>query len=181
MLFNLLGVVFAGVAAAGVVHLVFRMLRRRPPSWLMPAAAGFAMFGFHLWNEYTWFDRVARGLPDEIAVVESYDYANAIQPWTLLRPRIDRFTAVDRASIRRNDRAPGYVMADLLLVRRLDPTARVTQLVDCRDGRRTDIGRSTAVDERGLPIDATWTEAARDGGVFRLLCDGMSTSPSGAE
>lgn len=171
MLFNLVGVVVAGIAAAGSIMLVFRIMRRRPPSWLVPIAAGLAMIVFHLWNEYTWFDRVATALPEGLVVAERYTYENVLQPWTLVRPRVNRFTVIDRSTIRRNEHAPGYVMADVLLIGRLDRTARVTQLYDCREARRTDIDASTEVDERGLPVDATWIDAEADRNLFRLVCE----------
>jgi hypothetical protein len=171
MLFNLIGIVVAGVAAAGSIMLVFRVLRRRPPGWLVPIAAGFAMIAFHLWNEYTWFGRVAEGLPEQVIVAERYTYESILQPWTLVQPRINRFAAVDRSTIRRNEQAPGYVMADILLVGRLDRTARITQLYDCREARRTDVIAATEVDERGLPVNATWIDAERDRNLFRLICE----------
>jgi hypothetical protein len=171
MLFNLIGVIVAGIASAGSVMLVFRIMRRRPPGWLVPATAGLAMITFHLWNEYTWFERVAEGLPEQVVVAERYTYESALQPWTLVRPRINRFAAVDRSTIRRNEQAPGYVMADVLLVGRLDPTARITQLYDCRQARRTDVGASTNVDERGVPLDANWIDAETDHKLFRLICE----------
>ena len=171
MLFNLIGVVVTGVAVAGAILLFFRTIGKRPPSWLLPIAAGSAMFIFHLWNEYTWFDRVTARLPDHVVVAESYSYESLLQPWTLLQPRINRFAAVDRSSIRQNGRAPGYVMADVLLVGRLDPAAKVTQLYDCEKERHTGIGASTRVDERGLPIEATWIKTGRDQVLFRLICE----------
>ncbi len=172
MLFNLIGTIATGIAAAGTLMLIAKVTRRRLPRWLLPAAAGFAMLGFHLWNEYTWFDRVVSALPDHVVVAEHYTYESVLQPWTLLRPRINRFLAIDRTTIRRNDQAPGYVMADILLVGRLNPTAKVTQLYDCRAGRRTDIGPKTAVDERGVPVDTIWINATRDGILFQLICNG---------
>ncbi|MEZ5933875.1 MAG: hypothetical protein R3F54_18380 [Alphaproteobacteria bacterium] len=171
MLFNLIGMVVAGVAAAGCVLLACRLVRKRPPKWLLPMVAGAAMLSFHLWNEYSWFDRVTRGLPERMQVAERYTYESLLQPWTLLVPRINRFTAVDRGSIRRNERAPGYVMADILLVKRLDPAVKLTQLYDCRQARRTDILSSTEVDERGLPVNASWIDTERDHAVFRAICD----------
>ena len=172
MLFNLAGVVIAGIAAAGSIMLVFRALGKRPPGWLTPAAAGLAMIVFHLWNEYTWFERIAEGLPEQVVVAERYSYESILQPWTLVRPRINRFAAVDRSTIRKNQQAPGYVMADILLVGRLDPTARITQVYDCRQARRTDVSESTKVDARGLPVDASWIDAERDHELFRLICEG---------
>ena len=126
MLFNLISTVIAGVAAAGAMMLVFRILGRKRPGWVIPITAGTAMLLFHIWNEYTWFERVSKTLPEEVAVAESYGYGTALQPWTLVWPRINRFTAIDRTSIRHNEKTPGYVMADILLVKRLHATAKAT-------------------------------------------------------
>ncbi len=171
MLFNLIGTFIVGIAAAGSVMLTSLLLRRPSPRWLLPTAAGAAMLGFHLWNEYTWFDRTATALPDHVVVARSYTYETPFQPWTLLMPRINRFSALDRASIRRNDQAPDYVMADIFLVTRLAETAKVTQIYDCVQAKRTEVSASMSVDERGLPVDATWTSSKADERLFELVCD----------
>ncbi|MGI9437095.1 MAG: hypothetical protein ACR2Q4_20065 [Geminicoccaceae bacterium] len=171
MLFNLIGTFIVGIAAAGSIMLTFLLLRRPAPRWMLPAAAGAAMLGFHLWNEYTWFDRTATALPDHVVVAQHYTYATPFQPWTLLIPRVNRFSALDRASIRRNDKAPDYVMADILLVTRLAQTAKVTQIYDCGQIRRAEVSVSSRVDDRGLPVDATWTSYEADEPLFKLVCD----------
>lgn len=171
MLFNLIGTFIVGIAAAGSIMLTFRLLRRPAPRWLLPTAAGAAMLGFHLWNEYTWFDRTAMALPDHVVVAQHYTYETPFQPWTLLMPRINRFSALDRASIRRNDQAPDYVMADVFLVTRLAQTAKVTQIYDCGQARRTEVSASSTIDEHGLPVDATWTASEADEPLFKLVCE----------
>lgn len=171
MLLNLLGTFIAGIAAAGAVMLLYRVLGKQAPRWLLPTVAGAAMLNFHIWNEYTWFDRASKALPDHVVVAEHYTYKSMLQPWTLLAPRINRFTALDRSSIRRNERAPGYVMADIYLVARLERTAKLTQIYDCKKERRTDVSRSTATNERGLPIDAVWIAWESDDSLFQLVCD----------
>ncbi|MGI9508359.1 MAG: hypothetical protein ACR2QJ_03295 [Geminicoccaceae bacterium] len=170
MLFNLLGTIIVGIAAAGTVMLAHRLFGRRPAGWMVPVAAGGAMLAFHIWNEYTWFERTADVLPDDVVVAQSYDYKTPFQPWTLLVPRINRFTALDQGSIRRNDKAPDYVMADVFLVKRLDPTAKVTQIYDCRGARRADVDPGSSVDERGLPVDAAWTDTDLNTPLFKLVC-----------
>lgn len=170
MLFNLIATFVIGVGAAGSIMLTFRLLRRPAPRWLIPAAAGAAMLSFHLWNEYTWFDRTSSALPEQVTVAERYPYQNVLQPWTLLAPRINRFTAVDRSSIRRNERAPGYVMAEVFLVTRLDQTAKVTQIYNCSEALRTDVGVATSVDERGLPVNADWIAPEAGDALFQLIC-----------
>lgn len=170
MLFNLVSTFVTGIGAAGAVMLIFRILRRPSPRWLLPAVAGASMLGFHLWNEYSWFDRTATALPDHVVVAQQYDYRSVLQPWTLLVPRINRFAALDRSSIRRHDKAPDYVMADVILVTRLQPTAKVTQIYDCDGVRRTDVHGSSAVDEQGVPLDAVWTASNTDDSLFKLVC-----------
>lgn len=170
MLFNLIGTFIVGIAAAGSVMLTFRLLGRPSPRWMLPTVAGAAMLSFHLWNEYTWFERTSEALPDHVVVAQHYTYETPFQPWTLLIPRINRFSAVDQASIRRNDQAPDYVMADVFLVTRLAETAKVTQIYDCDQARRTEVSASSSVDERGLPLDATWADAGGDDSLFKLIC-----------
>lgn len=170
MLFNLIGTFVVGIAAAGTILLIYRLSGRRAPRWLMPAAAGVAMLSFHLWNEYTWFDRTSKALPEQVTVAERYAYQSVLQPWTLVAPRINRFTAVDRSSIRRNEQAPGYVMAEVFLVTRLDRTAKITQIYNCSEALRTDVGASSNVDERGLPVDADWIASETDDALFQLVC-----------
>ena len=180
MFFNLVSTFVTGIAAAGTVMLVFRLFGRRSPRWLLPAVAGAAMFGFHLWNDYSWFDRTATALPDHVVVAERYDYRSVLQPWTLLMPRTNRFTALDRTSIRRHDAAPDYVMADVILVMRRQSTAKVTQIYDCSGIRRTDVSASLAVDEHGLPRGCRLDRIRRrrravQAGLWFLLTRGTET------
>lgn len=170
MLLGLISTFVIGIGAAGAVMLLFRLSGRKAPGWLAPTVAGTAMLGFHLWNEYSWFERTSTALPSHVVVAERYTYRSLWQPWTLLVPRINRFTALDRSSIRRHQRAPGYVMADIFLVTRLDRTAKVTQIYDCQERRRTDVTPSSTIDDNGLPRDALWIASAGDEPLFRLVC-----------
>ena len=171
MLLSLIGTFVIGIGAAGTVMLLFRLSGRKTPGWLVPTAAGAAMLTFHLWNEYSWFERTSTVLPGHVVVAERYTYRSLWQPWTLLVPRINRFTALDRSSIRHNPRAPGYVMADIVLVTRLERTAQVTRIYDCDGRRRTDVSRSSPVDENGLPADPQWIASDGDEALFQLVCN----------
>ncbi len=170
MLLSLIATFVIGIGAAGAVTLLFRLSGQKTPGWLAPSVAGAAMFGFHLWNDYSWFERTSTALPGHVIVAERYTYRSAWQPWTLLAPRINRFMALDRSSIRRHQRAPGYVMADLFLVTRLDRTAKITQIYDCDARRRTVVSPSSPVDENGLPVDAPWIASDGDEALFQLVC-----------
>ena len=51
-------------------------------------------------GEYSWFDTTTAGLPEEFAVVTTLEKHAVWQPWTYWFPYVDRFIAVDMASIR---------------------------------------------------------------------------------
>jgi hypothetical protein len=171
MLFHLLGAVMIGVTAASLVMIAFRLSGRRSPRWLLPLSAGAAMLGFQVWSEYTWFSRTAAELPPHVAVAGTFTGSHALQPWTLVRPRIDRFSAVDLNSVRWNDEAPELRIAEVYLVGRNLPTATTVQVYDCDRPRRAPMPASPVFDETGRPTNLQWTELSTDDQARRLVCD----------
>ncbi len=170
MFFHLVSTFAAGVCAAGFVMLLYRATSRKAPKFLLPMVAGLAMIGFNVWSEYTWHSRTASALPDHIKVVERYPYESSWQPWTLLFPRIDRLLAVDVSRTRRNEKLPNFVLAEILLVHRFDPTAVALQMFDCKTARRTDVVESKGFGEDGMPVGADWMPVERESALFRTLC-----------
>ncbi|MEP0154063.1 MAG: hypothetical protein ABJE81_05245, partial [Pseudophaeobacter sp.] len=57
MFLELIAVIFAGIAVAGVVMLVNNVTGARLPRWLAPVAAGLAMIGVTVTSEYSWYSR----------------------------------------------------------------------------------------------------------------------------
>ena len=55
MFLELLAVIIAGFAGAGVMMLVAKLAGNRLPRWLVPVAAGAAMLGTTISSEYSWF------------------------------------------------------------------------------------------------------------------------------
>ncbi|MEM8751641.1 MAG: hypothetical protein AAGF90_01560 [Pseudomonadota bacterium] len=159
-----------GVAVAGVVLILGRLVMPGLPRYAAPAAAGVAMIAFTVWSEYTWFSRTEATLPDDVRVVSTFTESSMIRPWTKLAPYVDRFAAVDMASLRRNDAAPGQVMADVIVVARQSRNARLPVLVDCPGGRRADIADGVAFDDAGRVEDADWTLMAADDPLLAALC-----------
>ncbi len=172
MIWNLIGTLVLGVAVASVVLVLFRVLGRPAPRWLLPAAAGIAMLGFHIWTDYSWFARTTAELPEHVIVAQGYSSSNPLQPWTLVASRIDRFSAVDTSRIRLNPDVPDMAMAVVYLVARWNPTIETNQLYDCATPRRADVSADMQVDAAGKPVDPDWVELPADDPVRLAVCDG---------
>lgn len=170
MLFQLLGTLVLGVAAVGAALLAFRIRKRLAPRWALPLAAGTAMLGFHIWSEYTWFRRTAAALPAPLTVAAAHSSVSAIQPWTLLVPRVERFAAIDPRAIRWNERAPGLRMTEVFLIARYMPTLSTLQLFDCTASRRADVPRNLAFDADGRPVEAEWFGRDPEDPLIRAVC-----------
>ncbi len=175
MLIHLLATFSAGICAAGVILLFYRLRGRKSPRYLIPLAAGLAMLAYNLWDEYSWGPRTIASLPAQIEVVETFGTSAAWKPWTYLFPQTERFISVDRSKLRRNEKLPGYVLAEVILVNRRSPTVVTQQLFDCPNARRTDFMASGGVDENGLPLEQNWTAVEADSPLFKAVC---STTPA---
>ena len=95
----------------------------------------------------------------------------AWKPWTYVFPQIDRFVAVDTSRVRRNRELPGHVLAEVILVARLDPTVTTQMLFDCRRARRSDVISSEGFDERGLPKNPRWVAVEPRDALFQTVCN----------
>lgn len=176
MFFELIAVIVAGFAAAGVVLIVNRLSGGRLPRWLTPAGAGAAMIAMTIYSEYAWFDQTLSALPDSVVVARTVEDRAIYRPWTYLAPYVDRFIAVDRASIRSNDKAPGQVMVDLILFGRWAPVRRVPVLMDCENPRRADLVDDVRFDADGRVVNADWRAVDPNDAVLRAVCDPPESS-----
>jgi len=161
-----------GFGAAGVMLLLRIVTRRTLPRFATPAAAGLAMIGFVIWSEYSWFPRTVAALPPEVVVTGSHAEPSAFRPWTYVRPFVNRFSAVDRGSIRRNARVPGQIMIEILLFNRHGPTAKLPLLVDCDGHRRANIVDGVTFDANGAATDAEWHALEPDDPLIGAACNG---------
>lgn len=169
MFWELLGVVFAGVAAGGVASLARRFLPVAP-RWLVPVGAGGAMLLTAVSLEYSWFGRTTAGLPDRVAVAMTNQSRAPWRPWTYVAPYTDRFVAVDQGSVLTHAEAPGTRIADVLLFGRWNPPRRVRAAFDCEAGRRADLVEGASLGEGGAVVGARWHETGLDDPVTRLAC-----------
>jgi hypothetical protein len=170
MFFSLISTIVLGIAVAGSMMLANHLAGGRLPRWLAPAAAGIAMLVYTIWTDYDWSDRIARGLPGGLEVVQTYETSNFLQPWTLVKPRINRMVALDRPSIETNENAPRYRKASLYLFARYQPPRELRQIYDCEANRRIDLLPSETVDPTEIP-DAAW-EQLTDDPIAREVCSG---------
>ncbi len=168
MLFMLIATFAAGVVGAGVALMGPRLFGKRAPRHLPPLAAGVAMFAFMLWNEYSWFDRSVNALPGDVKIAWADEHSSALQPWTLIQPRINRFAAIDMGAARRNPGFPDQIMAEVLLVSRFDDTASRMQVFDCEGRRRADAPEGDAAAD----WSPDWVEVGDDDPLLMAACGG---------
>lgn len=163
MFLELIAVVIAGIAGAGVMMLVVRLSGRRLPKWLIPVAAGAAMLGTTISSEYNWFSRTSENLPEGLAVVQVVESKALYRPWTYVVPYVDRFIALDGSSLRTNREQPDLRMADLYFFGRWAPVQSVQVMVDCASGRRAD----PALGDGSPPV---WRDVPADDPIVTGIC-----------
>ncbi|MCL3882957.1 hypothetical protein [Marivita sp. GX14005] len=164
MFLELIGVIVAGIAGAGVMLIVSRLTGGRLPKWLVPLAAGAAMLGTAISSEYSWFSRTSEAMPDGLEVVQSVESTAFYRPWTYLAPYTDRFIALDTEGLRSNANDPDLHMADLYLFRRWGTVQSVQVMVNCLTGQRAD----PAGGDGGAPV---WRDVPPDDPLVRAVCD----------
>jgi hypothetical protein len=166
MLLTFLGALSVAVLAACVAFVIRRFWGVQA-RWLIPVSAGAAMLGFTIWNDYSWFGRQVDGLPEGVVVIESYTWSAAIQPWTLLAPAVNRYSALDRRALDRHPERPEIVRAPVFFAQRYQPTAVSAQIVDCQAGRRAD---AADAGPDGLPPEGAWIALPRDHPLLAAAC-----------
>jgi len=170
MIFNLIGMVVLGAGIVGIILLLFRLLGRRAPRGLLPIMAGLGMFGFVIWNDYSWYSRTVAVLPESFQVVKSFSERSAIQPWTYLIPPTHRFMVVDRQSRQHNPALPNMVMTQLHLVARYRPTLSPWQMFDCQQARRAHVEDITDLNPQGLDTTLDWLPMTADDPLLKAVC-----------
>jgi len=169
MIFTLIGMVVLGVGIAGMASLLFRVLGRRAPGGLLALVAGLGMFGFVLWNDYTWFARTRDVLPGHVQVARTFSEPSPLQPWSYLLAPVHRFSAVNTATTQRNEALPGLVLAEIYLVARYQPSISHWQLYDCQTPRRADVSN---VEDLNPAAQATidWHPLAAGDALREIVC-----------
>ncbi|MCR9156214.1 MAG: hypothetical protein NXH80_03125 [Rhodobacteraceae bacterium] len=164
MFLELIAVIVAGIAGAGVMMLIARAAGGRVPKWLVPVAAGAAMLGTTISSEYSWFTRTSNALPDGLEVVQTVESTAFYRPWTYLAPYTDRFIALDTGNVRANTENASLFMADIYFFRRWGTVQSVELMVNCDTGQRAD----PAFGDGGDPM---WRDTMPDDPIVSGVCD----------
>lgn len=162
MFLELIAVIVAGIAGAGVMMLIARVSGGRIPKWFIPIAAGAAMLGTTISSEYSWFSRTSDALPEGLRVVQTADSTAFYRPWTYVVPYTDRFIALDTGNVRANSDDADLFLADLYFFQRWGTVRSVEMMVNCQTGQRAD----PALGDGGDPV---W----RDGGANDPIVTGI--------
>lgn len=163
MVWELLAVVFAGIAGAGVMHLIARLTKM--PRWMVPVGAGVAMLAATISSEYGWYSRSVANLPDGVVVADSVAERVFYRPWTYAVPMKTRFAAVDLRKLQHNAETPGLYMTEVYLFGRWRATTSVQMMVDCEGMRRAD----PAMGDGSAPV---WHAVGPDDAIVKTTCEG---------
>jgi hypothetical protein len=163
MFLELIAVVIAGIAGAGVMMAIARFSGGRLPKWMIPLAAGAAMLGTTISSEYSWYSRTAENLPDGIEVVQAVESKAVYRPWTYVFPYVNRFIALDTVNLRTNSDDPNLKMANLYFFGRWSAVQSVEVIVNCETGQRAD----PALGDDSPPV---WRDVASDDPIVNGVC-----------
>lgn len=169
-LFNFIGTFLVGGTVALMLYAVIKSLKLKVPGWLYPVAIGGSMIAFQIYNDYTWFGRTADRLPASHVVTGEFTSSSPLKVWSYVIPIVDRFSVVDRASIKRNPSVSGLVIADVLLVTRFMPTVQTTQFFDCTGLRRGDAHAGITFAADGQPQGVSWTSVEAGDRMLAAAC-----------
>jgi hypothetical protein len=92
------------------------------------------------------------------------------RPWTYLFPYVDRFAAVDRASVRTHPDRPERRIVKLLFYGRWQQPRQATIVVDCERDLRARLTRTAQFGPEGQIANVEWRQVAPDDPVQRTSC-----------
>jgi hypothetical protein len=170
MLFELIATVTAAVGVAGVAVLLRWLTGGRLGRWIVPVSAGAAMLAVTIANEYTWYERTRDGLPEGVEVASTSQVQVFYRPWTYLFPYVDRFAAVDRASIRTHPDRPARRIVKLLFYGRWSQPRQMTVVVDCKRQLRAPLTAGARFGPDGGIANVDWRKVAANDPVQRTSC-----------
>lgn len=174
MFMTLVATFLAGIAAAGFVmllnHFLGKTTGRTLPRWFTPIAAGAAMILATISNEYGWYSTTRSNLPEEFTVVQTVESQAFYRPWTYVKPFVDRFVAVDTASIRKHDSHPDMRISDIYFYGRWAPIHKIPVLADCANGRRAALIETATVNEDGSVTGTDWIDTKGIDPILAGIC-----------
>jgi hypothetical protein len=172
MFLELIATFAIGFAGAGLALFANMLSGKSLPRWIIPVMAGGAMISFTIFNEYSWFHRTANALPQGLHIAKTVEQKMFYRPWTYAVPYIDRFIAIDKLSLKQNEKFPNQRILDLLVYGRWAPTSRIRAIFDCKNGKRADFTEGVKFEDDGSLIGATWYNTGLNHPVTKIACEG---------
>ncbi|CUI01149.1 hypothetical protein [Leisingera aquaemixtae] len=172
MFLELIAVIIAGIAAAGVVMLLNRTLKGRLPRWMAPVAAGLAMISVTIASEYGWYGRTRAALPEGVEVAETVQNKSFYRPWTYAVPYVDRFAAIDTATMKSHEAHPQVYLAEVYFFGRWAPLSKRPAVLDCGKWRRALVANGTVFSGNSLPAGLDWVAGAPEDALLTTACGG---------
>lgn len=172
MYVDIITIIAAGFAAAGVALILNRLTGRRLPRWVIPAAAGAGMIAMSLTNEYRWYPRTLTLLPEGYEVISTVDYSAPFSPWTYLVPYVNRFAAVNVAGAQSNANVPDMRLTNVVFFERWQPVQFRTALFDCAQGRTALLEDDAAFNDDGTVSVSRWDQTGLDDPATSAVCEG---------
>ncbi|WP_305986076.1 hypothetical protein [Roseibium sp. MMSF_3544] len=172
MFVELIATFVAGIAAAGLVMLVNRVLGGRLPRWFAPVAAGIAMILTTISNEYGWFSRTKEALPEGLVIALTVENKAFYRPWTYIQPFVERFVAVDMQTIRLHPERPDEKLGETYFFGRWAPVNKITFLADCAGHRRAALTDAISFEDDGAVTGADWIPVPADDPIVSTICGG---------
>lgn len=172
MFLELIAVIFAGIAMAGVVMLINTVIGKILPRWLAPVAAGLTMIGVTVASEYSWYSRTVAGLPEAFVVSETVESRSFYRPWTYVVPLTERFVAVDIATKQSHPDRPEQFLADVFFFGRWAPVSQLSMVADCVGWRRAVVGPQASFAKGGEMRGLDWITASEGDPLLMTFCGG---------
>ena len=170
MYVDIITIIAAGFAAAGIVMILNRLIGGRLPRWAIPAGAGAGMILMSLTNEYRWYPRTLELLPAGFEVISTADHSAAYSPWTYVVPYVDRFVAVDLDGVQRNEGQPDLRLSRVIFFTRWEPVRVLPVVFDCAQGRSALLDAEKVFNDDGTVRVARWDQTGQNDPPTALVC-----------
>ncbi|WP_170381421.1 hypothetical protein [Ruegeria atlantica] len=170
MFLELIGTIFAGFAFAGVVMVLNKLTGGRLPRWTAPVAAGLGMIGMTIASEYSWYDRTVETLPEGMEIVQEVESKAIYRPWTYAVPFVNRFAAIDTASVRTNEQVPEQRLVEMYFFGRWSPISKLPIAVDCAANKRASLADGAEFGDDGQLLNADWLNVNAQDPIIEATC-----------
>ena len=170
MYVDIITIIAAGFAAAGVVMILNQLTGKRLPRWLIPAGAGLGMIMMSLSNEYRWYPRTLTLMPDGFEVVSTTEHRAIYSPWTYVVPYVNRFIAVDVGGVQRNAAQPDLRLSRVIFFARWEAVRLLPAVFDCAQGRSALLDPDAMFNDDGTVRVARWDQTGMDDPATAAIC-----------